>query len=181
MFRDPVKLPRKTHLKTRFLIVYTDFKFTLKMCILLKIENIDWDLSLSSMISIDNNIQFTYEIENNAWSFFLTYLFSATMKASQYLKKTLLFPFLHTLVLAIHIFGRVLHFYKSRLKYFLDHVSFNSEIQYLKAIALDRGNNPSIVDKSLFKLKIPRLSNPTHSYSNVNIVIPFLFLNSIIL
>ena len=31
-------------------------------------------------------------------------------------------------------------------------ISFKSEIQYLKAIALDRCYNPSIVDKALFKL-----------------------------
>ena len=33
-----------------------------------------------------------------------------------------------------------------------DPLSFNSEIQYLTAIALDRGYNLSIVDKALFKL-----------------------------
>ena len=36
-----------------------------------------------------------------------------------------------------------------------DLISFNSEIQYLKAIALDRGFNPSIVDKALFKSQNP--------------------------
>ena len=53
-----------------------------------------------------------------------------------------------------------------------DPISFNSEIQYLKVIALDRGYNPSIVDKALFKLQNPRLSHPSHSNSNISIIIP---------
>ena len=47
----------------------------------------------------------------------------------------------------------------------------NSEIQYLKAILLDRGYNPSIVDKALFKF------HPPHSNPNINIILPF-FSNS---
>ena len=54
-----------------------------------------------------------------------------------------------------------------------DPVSFNSEIQYLKPIAFDRGYNPSIVDKAHFKLQNHRISHPTHSNPNINIILPF--------
>ena len=54
-----------------------------------------------------------------------------------------------------------------------DPISFNSEIQYLKAIALNRGCNPSIVDKALFKIQNPRTSHPSHSNPNINIILPF--------
>ena len=54
-----------------------------------------------------------------------------------------------------------------------DPISFNSEIQYLKAIALDRGYNPSIVDKALFKLQNPRTSHSSQSNPNINIILPF--------
>ena len=39
-------------------------------------------------------------------------------------------------------------------------ISFNTEIQYVKAIALDRGYNLSTADKAIFKFQIPRLSHP---------------------
>ena len=52
-------------------------------------------------------------------------------------------------------------------------ISFNNEIQYLNRTALDRGYNPLISDKSVFKLQNPRLSHPFHSNSNINIRIPF--------
>lgn len=37
--------------------------------------------------------------------------------------------------------------------------SLNSEIQFLKAIAIDIGYNPSIIDTTLFKLLHPQSSN----------------------
>ena len=54
-----------------------------------------------------------------------------------------------------------------------DEMSFNTEIQYVNAIALDRGYNPSIVDKALFKLQNPCISHPSHSNHNINIMLPF--------
>ena len=54
----------------------------------------------------------------------------------------------------------------------LERILFISEIQYLKAIALDRGYNPSIVDKALFKLQNLRLLYPSHSNSKINIIMP---------
>ena len=64
-----------------------------------------------------------------------------------------------------------------------DPTSFNSEIQYLKPIALDRGYDSSIVDKALFKLQNPRIFYPSHS--NFIMILPFFpflkFLNSMIL
>ena len=54
-------------------------------------------------------------------------------------------------------------------------ISFNSEMQYLRKTALDRGYNPSIVDKAPFKLQNPRLSHTFHSNSNIYIIIPFFF------
>ena len=59
------------------------------------------------------------------------------------------------------------------LKICSDPISFNSEIQYLKTIALERDYNPSIINKDLFKLQNPCLSHPFHSNSNINIIIPF--------
>ena len=46
------------------------------------------------------------------------------------------------------------------LSIYTDPILHNSEIQYLKAIALDRCYNPSIADKAIFKFQIPRLSHP---------------------
>ena len=51
-----------------------------------------------------------------------------------------------------------------------DTILFNIEIQYLKAIALDRAYNPSIVDKVLFKLRNPRLLHPSHFNSNIDVI-----------
>ena len=56
-----------------------------------------------------------------------------------------------------------------------DPISFNNEIQYLKAIALDRGYNPSTVDKALFKLQNPYTSHPSYSNPNINITLLFFF------
>ena len=54
-----------------------------------------------------------------------------------------------------------------------DPISFNNEIQYLNTIALDKGYNPSIINKALFKLQNPRISQPPHSNPNINIILPF--------
>ena len=54
-----------------------------------------------------------------------------------------------------------------------DLTSFNSKSQYLKATALDRGCNPTVVDKALFKMKNPYISHPSHSNPNINIMLPF--------
>ena len=51
-------------------------------------------------------------------------------------------------------------FVNSALNICSDPISFNSENQYLKAIALDRGCNSSIIDKALSKLqKSPSLTS----------------------
>ena len=70
----------------------------------------------------------------------------------------------------------------TNLNFFINHalntcsepISLNSEIQYLKAIAVDRGYNPSIVNKALFKLQNSCLPLSSHSNSKINIIIPFL-------
>ena len=51
-----------------------------------------------------------------------------------------------------------------------DSILLNSEIQYLKAVSLDRGYNPSIVNKAHFKVQNPHLSHSSrfNSTSNVN-------------
>ena len=87
---------------------YVDDTFTLIDTSLNNVDHI-----LQTMNSIDNNIQFTYEIENNGvYSLFLTHSFPALTKISQYLSiiKTLLFPYLHVLILAIHLVKKWPHF-----------------------------------------------------------------------
>ena len=59
------------------------------------------------------------------------------------------------------------------LNTFSDPISFNNEIQNLKAIALDGGYNPSIADKAPVKLKNTRTSHPSHSNPNIYTILSF--------
>ena len=80
------------------------------------------------------------------------------------------------LVLAISLIKNAFYTFVNRIfNICSDAISFNSEIQYLKAIALHRGYNPSIVYKALFKLQNPRISHSSHSNPNINITLPFFF------
>ena len=147
---------------------------------------INWHLSLHSvdhilqtMNSTDNNFQFMYEIENSGGPFSWYTCFPTWMKAFQHLSltKTSIFSYFYFLVLAIHLIKKVFfYFFVNRtLNICLDSISFNNEIQYLKAIALDRGYNLSIVDKALFKLQNPRTSHSSPSNPNINVILPFFF------
>lgn len=51
----------------------------------------------------------------------------------------------------------------------------NSELQYLKAVAIDRGYDPSIVHSALFKLQHPPCSNSHKSPSSNNSIILLFF------
>ena len=74
------------------------------------LHNVDHILQI--MNSVDNNIQFTYEIEITTYFFFSAHLFSAPKKVSQhqFTVDTLLFSCLHTAVLAIHLVKKWLLF-----------------------------------------------------------------------
>ena len=87
------------------------------------------------------------KLKITAYSLSLTHLFPAPTKVSQHLSivKISLFPYFHTPVLchppskkmaAFHTYVNI------ALKICSDPISINSEIQYLRAIALDRGYNP---------------------------------------
>ena len=54
-------------------------------------------------------------------------------------------------------------FVNRALNIYSDPISFNSENQHLKAIALDRGYHPSSIDKALVKLQNLRLLHPSPS------------------
>lgn len=53
--------------------------------------------------------------------------------------------------------------------------TLKSEIQYLKATAIDRDCNPSITDTALFKLQLSRFSHSPQSFSlsSTNIVLSY--------
>ena len=113
------------------------------------------DHILQTMSSIDNNIQFTYEIENNGVLPFLDTLVSRTeegFSTSVYRKHfaVSLLPHSHSCHPPSQKMAAFYTFVNRALNICSDPISFNSEIQYLKVIALDRGYNPSIVDKALF-------------------------------
>ena len=52
-------------------------------------------------------------------------------------------------------------------------ISFNTEIQYRKTIALDTAYNHSTVDKTLFKLQNSCISHPSNSNLNTNTIAPY--------
>ena len=118
------------------------------------------------------------KLETMTCSLFLTRLFSTPTKVSQHLSmvKTLLFLYLHALFLSIHQVEKMTAFYafvNRALNICSDPVSFHNEIQYLKAIALDRSYNLLIVDKAFLQLKNPCLSHPSYFHSNVKIIRSF--------
>ena len=134
---------------------YVDDTFTLIDTSLQNVDHI-----LQTMNSIDINIQFTYEIENIGVLPFLGTLFSCTDEGFS----TSVYRKIFTVSLPPH--SRSCHPTSQKMATFYtfvdrafnicsDPISFNSKIQYLKAIALDRDYNPSIVDKTLFKLQNP--------------------------
>ena len=134
------------------------------------------------MNSIGINIQFSYEIANSDILPFLDTPVSSIDEdflTSIYCKNfaVSLPPHAHS----CHSFSQKMavfySFVNRALNIYSDLISFNSEIQYLNAIALDRSYNPSIVDKALFKLQNPRMSHPSQSNPNINIILP-IFPNS---
>ena len=86
---------------------YVDDTFTL---IDTSVHNVNHLLQI--MNSIDNNIQFPYEIENYGVLSFHGTLVPAQTKVSQhqYILNILLFPYIHTLVLATHLVKKWPHF-----------------------------------------------------------------------
>ena len=93
------------------------------------------------MNSIDNNIQFTYEIENNVVLPFLDILVSRTnegFSTSVFCKNFAVS--LPPQALSCHPpsqkISAIYTFFNLILNIYLDPISFNSEIQYLKAILL---------------------------------------------
>ena len=126
------------------------------------------------MNSIDNNIQLTYEIENNGILPFLDTLVSRTDKGfstSVYRKNSFVFlsPHARSYHPPCQKMASFYSFVNCDLNVCSDPISFNGEIQYIKAIAFDRGYNPSVVDKAFFKLQNPCVSHPSYSNSNINI------------
>ena len=96
------------------------------------------------MNAIDNNIQLTNKIENNGVVPFLDTLVSHTDECFS----TFVYRKIFTVSLPPHTRSchppsqKMAAFYtfnKSTLNICFNPISFNSEIQYLKAIALDRG------------------------------------------
>ena len=110
------------------------------------------------MNSIDSNIQLKYEIERkNGVLLYLICFFPAPMKASQHLSIVKLCCFLPPYSRSCKRLDKIMvpfnTFVKSVLNICSDRVSFNSEIQELKSIALDRGYNHSIIDKAHLNYK----------------------------
>ena len=95
------------------------------------------------MNSINNNIQFTYKIENNDAHTFLDSLVSPPIKASQHLSiaKTSLFPYIR--ICSCHPFSHKMStlytFVNHKLNICLDPISFHTGI---RATGLDGGYNP---------------------------------------
>ena len=152
---------------------YVDDTFTLIDTSLHNVDHI-----LQTMNSIDNNIQFTCEIEKNSVLPFLGTLVYRTdegFSASVYRKNFAVFlpPHARSCNLPRQKMATFYTFVNRALNICSNPISFNSEIQYLKAIAFVRDYNPSIVDKALFKLQNPRLLHPSWPNLNINIIIPY--------
>ena len=149
------------------------FKYvSIQFCCGLFAQLITW----ISTIKLDI-IQFAYKIDNNCILPFFDTLVSHTdegFSISVYRKHfaVSLPQYTHSCHPPSQKMAVFYTFVNSALNICPDPISFNSEIQYLKAIALDRGYNPSIVDKALFKLQNPRTSLSSHSNPNINITLP---------
>ena len=132
------------------------------------------------MNSINNNIQFTQETENNGLLPFLNTLVSRTdegFSKSVYCKNFAVSvpPHAHSCHSPRQKMASFYTYINHVLNIGSDLTSFNSKSQYLKATALDRGCNPTVVDKALFKMKNPYISHPSHSNPNINTFYLFFF------
>ena len=120
-------------------------------------------------------MQFTHEIKNNGPLPFLDTIVSRTdenFSTSVYCK-TVFLPHAHSCHIPKQKMATFYTFVNSTIDICSDPISFNNGIQFLKEIAFGRDYNPSIVHKALFKLQNPLLSHPSHSNSNINIIIPY--------
>lgn len=170
VFRQSFPLP------FAFYTRYVDDCFALIDCSSHSIDSV-----LTSLNSIDNHIQFTYEIEENNQLPFLDILI---LRNSNHFSFTV-FRKPSSVSLPPHF--RSCHPPKQKLAAFYSYVHralnicsdsslLTTEINFIKAIALDRGYHPSIIDKILLKLSTHRLpsssTQPPLSSSNF-ISLPF--------